>query len=83
MKYGQACIGFIGIGRLLEAGFIAKTIKVVPQEVEVDSVFCIDAFAIVGPGLTILPDVLESIRAEGFTWRPNAKINMGLGRSWD
>jgi len=62
---------------------IAKTIKVVPQEVEVDSVFCIDAFAIVGPGLTILPDVLESIRAEGFTWRPNAKINIGLGRAWD
>ena len=62
---------------------IAKTIKVVPQEVEVDSVFCIDAFAIVGPGLTILPDVLESIRAQGFTWRPNAKINIGLGRAWD
>ena len=62
---------------------IAKTIKVVPQEVEVDSVFCIDAFTIVGPGLTILPDVLESIRAEGFTWRPNAKINIGLGRAWD
>lgn len=20
---------------------------------------------------------------EGFTWRPNAKINMGLGRAWE
>ncbi len=50
---------------------------------EVDSVFCIDAFTVVGPGLKIPEEVLESIRAEGFTWRPNAKINMGLGRAWE
>jgi len=28
-------------------------------------------------------EVLESIREEGLTWRPNAKINMGMGRSWE
>jgi len=50
---------------------------------EVDSVFCIDACTIVEPGLKIPEDVLESIRAEGLTWRPNAKINMGLGRAWE
>jgi len=50
---------------------------------EVDSVFCIDACTIVGPDLKIPEDVVESIRAEGLTWRPNAKINMGMGRAWE
>jgi NAD-dependent dihydropyrimidine dehydrogenase PreA subunit len=57
---------------------ILKTLREVAPELE--SVFCIDVFTVLGPGLTIPEDVLDSIRAEGFTWRPNAKINMGLGR---
>lgn len=60
---------------------ILKTLKEVAKEVE--SVFCIDAFTMVGQGLAIPEEVLESIRAEGLTWRPNAKINMGLGRAWE
>jgi hypothetical protein len=35
------------------------------------------------PGLRITEKVVEGIRAEGFARRPNAKINMGLGRSWE
>ncbi|MCE5280916.1 MAG: 4Fe-4S binding protein [Deltaproteobacteria bacterium] len=60
---------------------ILRTLREVAKEV--DSVFCIDACTIVEPGLKIPEDVLESIRAEGFTWRPNAKVNMGLGRAWE
>ena len=48
-----------------------------------DSVFCIDACTMLDPGLTVPAEVLESIRAEGLTWRPNAKVNMGLGRAWE
>ncbi len=58
---------------------LLHTLKEVAREV--DSVFCIDVFTVVGPRLTIPKEVLGSIRAEGFTWRPNAKINMGLGRA--
>ena len=60
---------------------ILRTLKEVAQEV--DSVFCNDACTIVEPGLKIPEEVLESIRAEGLTWRPNAKINMGMGRAWE
>jgi NAD-dependent dihydropyrimidine dehydrogenase PreA subunit len=60
---------------------LLRTLKEVAKEVE--SVFCIDVFTVVGPRLAIPEEVLESIRAEGFTWRPNAKINMGLGRAWE
>ena len=60
---------------------ILRTLKEVAKEV--DSVFCVDVFTVVGPGLKIPEEVMESIRAEGFTWRPNAKINMGLGRAWE
>jgi hypothetical protein len=49
----------------------------------VDSIFCVDVFTVVEPGLTIPLEILESIRAEGFTYQPNAKINMGFGRSWE
>ncbi len=62
-------------------GSILHTLKEVAKEV--DSVFCVDVLTVVGPGLEIPEEVLESIRAEGFTWRPNAKINMGLGRAWE
>ena len=64
-----------------ELSGILRTLKEVAKEV--DSVFCVDVFTVVGPGLKIPEEVLESIRAEGFTWRPNAKINMGLGRAWE
>jgi NAD-dependent dihydropyrimidine dehydrogenase PreA subunit len=60
---------------------IIRTLKEVAKEV--DSVFCIDVFTILEPGLTIPEDVLDGIRAGGLTWRPNAKINMGLGRAWE
>ena len=64
-----------------ELGGILRTLKEVAKEV--DSVFCVDVFTVVGPRLKIPEEVLETIRAEGFTWRPNAKINMGLGRAWE
>jgi NAD-dependent dihydropyrimidine dehydrogenase PreA subunit len=60
---------------------ILRTLKEVAREV--DSVFCIDACTLLEPGLTIPEEVLESIRAEGLAWRPNAKVNMGLGRAWE
>ena len=60
---------------------ILRALKEVAKEV--DSVVCIDACTMLEPGLTIPEEVLESIRAEGLTWRPNAKVNMGLGRAWD
>jgi hypothetical protein len=50
-------------------------------EKEVDGVFCIDVCTVLEPRLTIPDEVLKSIEAEGFTRRPNAKINMGLGRA--
>ena len=62
-------------------GGILRTLKEVAKEV--DSVFCIDVFTVVEPGLKIPEAVAERIRAEGFTWMPNAKINMGLGRAWE
>jgi len=60
---------------------VLKTIKsVIP---EVDSVFTLDVFTMLEAGLTIPREVLDTIEAEGFSWRPNAKINMGLGRAWE
>jgi NAD-dependent dihydropyrimidine dehydrogenase PreA subunit len=47
---------------------------------ELDSVFTLDVVTLLEPGLSIPPEVLSAIESEGFTWRPNAKINMGLGR---
>jgi hypothetical protein len=60
---------------------ILRTIKEVAREV--DSVFCLDVITMLEPGLTIPKEVLEAIEAEGLTWRPNAKINQGLGRAWE
>lgn len=68
----------IGKGQLRE---LLRVIREVAREL--DSVFSLDVFTIVGPRLTIPEDVLASIEAEGFTWRPNAKHNMGLGRAWE
>lgn len=60
---------------------ILHTLKKVAQELE--SVFSLDVFTIVEPGLKIPQDILEAIEAEGFSCRPNAKVNMGLGRAWE
>jgi NAD-dependent dihydropyrimidine dehydrogenase PreA subunit len=60
---------------------VLKTIKEVTQEVE--SVFTLDVYTMLEPGLTVPQEVLDSIHSEGFSWRPNAKINMGLGRVSD
>lgn len=57
---------------------ILRVIKeVIP---EIDSVFTLDVVTLLEPGLTIPAGILADIESEGFTWRPNAKINMGLGR---
>ena len=60
---------------------VLRKLKKVAQELE--SVFTLDVFTMVEPGLTIPQEVLDAIEAEGFSWRPNAKINMGLGRAWE
>ncbi len=46
-----------------------------------ESVFCVDVITRLEPGLTIPAEVIRTIEAEGFTWRPNAKNNLGLGRA--
>jgi|PlaIllAssembly_1097288.scaffolds.fasta_scaffold170339_1 NAD-dependent dihydropyrimidine dehydrogenase PreA subunit len=60
-------------------GLALRTIKEAAKEV--DSVFVVDVYTRVGQGLTIPQEVLDTIKTEGYTWRPNAKINMGLGRA--
>ena len=58
---------------------ILGTLKEVAKEV--DSVFCVDVITRLEPGLKVPAEVIRTIEAEGFTWRPNAKINLGLGRT--
>jgi NAD-dependent dihydropyrimidine dehydrogenase PreA subunit len=60
-------------------GPILRTLKEVARDV--DSVFCVDVITRLEPGLTLPQEVVRTIEAEGFTWRPNAKINLGLGRA--
>jgi len=60
-------------------GPILRTLKEAAGEV--DSVFCVDIITRLEPGLTLPREVARTIEAEGFTWRPNAKINLGLGRA--
>jgi hypothetical protein len=62
-------------------GHALRVLKEVSKDLE--SVFSLDVFTVVEPGLKIPPEVLETIESEGFTWMPNAKINMGLGRAWE
>jgi ferredoxin len=50
---------------------------------ELDCVLCLDVFTVVGPNLEIPRNILDAIESEGFSWRPNAKINMGMGRAWE
>ena len=60
-------------------GLALRTIKEAAKEV--DSVFVVDVITRLEPGLTVPKEILEMIEAEGYTRRPNAKINMGLGRA--
>lgn len=60
---------------------VLRTLKEVSEDLE--SVFSLDVFFMVEPGLKLPPEVLDTIEAAGFTWMPNAKINMGLGRAWE
>ena len=60
-------------------GLALRTIKEAAKEV--DSVFVVDVYTRVGPRLAIPRELLDTIEAEGYTRRPNAKINMGLGRA--
>lgn len=62
-------------------GLILCTIQEVAREV--GSVFSLDVYTQLDPGLTVPREVLETITAAGLTWRPNAKVNMGLGRAWE
>jgi hypothetical protein len=62
-------------------GDVLRTIKSVSKDV--DSVFTLDVYTMLEPGLTVPQEVLDIIESEGFSWRPNAKINMGLGRVSD
>lgn len=64
-----------------QLGGILRTLKDVAEEI--DGVFSVCVFTVVEPGLTIPAEVLDNICAAGFTWQPNAKINMGLGRAWE
>ncbi|MFC1798210.1 DUF362 domain-containing protein [Thermodesulfobacteriota bacterium] len=60
---------------------VLKTIKkVIP---ELDSVFTLCVFTMLEPGLTVPLEILGVIESEGFSCRPNAKINMGLGKAWE
>ena len=62
-----------------QLGHILRIIKEVAKEV--DSVFVVDVYTRLEPGVIVPREVLQTIEAEGYTWRPNAKINMGLGRA--
>ncbi len=58
---------------------VLQTVKAVASEV--NSVFCLDVCTLLEPGLQVPQDILDIITAEGFACRPNAKINLGLGRA--
>ncbi len=60
---------------------VLRTIKKAARRVE--AVFSLDVYTQLEPGLKVPQKVLEDIESEGFSWMPNAKINMGLGRAWE
>jgi NAD-dependent dihydropyrimidine dehydrogenase PreA subunit len=64
-----------------KARLVLRTAKEVAKEV--DGVFVLDIFSTLMPNLTIQPRILKLLEEEGLPWRPNAKINMGLGRATD
>jgi NAD-dependent dihydropyrimidine dehydrogenase PreA subunit len=59
-------------------GSVLRTVKEVAREVE--SVFVVDVISRTEAGRVPI-EVLRIIEAEGLTWRPNAKNNLGLGRA--
>lgn len=63
------------------ASTVLRIVKDVAKDL--DSVFTLDIFSTLEPNLTVQKRVLDLLEAEGLPWRPNAKINMGLGRAWD
>ena len=62
-----------------QLGHVLRAIKQAADKV--DSVFVVDVYTRLEPGLTVPKEVMAAIEAEGYTRRPNAKINMGLGRA--
>jgi NAD-dependent dihydropyrimidine dehydrogenase PreA subunit len=58
---------------------VLQTVKAVAAEVK--SVFCLDIYTRLEPGLQVPQEILDIITAEGLAWQPNAKINLGLGRA--
>jgi len=60
---------------------VLRTLKEVARDL--DSVFTLDVYTLLEPNLQIPQEVLAMIEAEGLSWRPNSKINMGLGRAWE
>lgn len=63
------------------APLVLRTIKEIAPEIA--TVMSVDCFFTLEPGLTIRPEILKMIEDAGFTYRPNAKVNMGLGRATD
>jgi Fe-S-cluster-containing hydrogenase component 2 len=62
-----------------QLGHVLRAIKEAAKEV--DSVFVVDVYTRLEPGITVPKEIIRMIEAEGYSWRPNAKINMGLGRA--
>ena len=60
-----------------KARLVLRTAKEVAKHIE--GVFVLDIFSTLQPDLTIQPQILKMLEEEGLPWRPNAKINMGLG----
>lgn len=58
---------------------VLQTVRAVAAEIK--SVFCLDICTQLEPGLQVPEEILDIITAEGFAWKPNAKINLGLGRA--
>jgi len=62
-----------------QLGHVLRTVKKVAEEVE--STFVVDVYTRLESGLKIPAEVSRTIQNEGFSWRPNAKINLGMGRA--
>jgi len=57
---------------------VLRAVKAVAPELE--SVFSLDVYTLLEPGLTVPRKITDILAEEGFCPRPNAKINLGLGR---
>jgi Fe-S-cluster-containing hydrogenase component 2 len=58
---------------------VLETVRAVARQVH--SVFCLNVYTQLEPGLQPPQAVLDTIKRAGYSWRPNAKINVGLGRA--